>query len=407
MAPGAQAPKKDEVAPAGGAGAKPSVLSGSAKPFSPMGLASGPGRPSALTASAAPFVPRASTPGNLDPSAKAFVPGAARTPGSASATPSSQMIPRANTMPTPTGADAADAFPTSPSAPPAGEPAAAAPLRKAAAPWAPKSPRGLPKPEEAAAPADEAAAAAAPASSAPAAAPGKALWRPRGGAPAAEGDENEKPADAPAAPAAPAAPSPTLSTPAATPSTLAKKVTSLAESWTLWYRPAAAPNANGDWQSNLKSIITFDDVQTFWRVYNSIKAPSALTKGATYYLFRKGVEPAWEDKTCEQGGEWKVWLPAGKRADTDTLWVMFTLQCIGEQFLNSADICGIAVETRSKADRVCVWTSTTEKTRTMALGREVKKTLKGYIPQDQPLCFTSVKRSLNGGDKEVDYCIAD
>ena len=98
--------------------------------------------------------------------------------------------------------------------------------------------------------------------------------------------------------------------------------------WTLWYRPVTNPSlttTSDSWAGALKDVFTFHDVETFWSLFGKVKAPTALTKGATYYLFRSGVQPAWEDPVCERGGEWKVWLNTPRRADVDTIWVMLAL----------------------------------------------------------------------------------
>eukprot|EP01060_Flectonema_neradi_P000256 TRINITY_DN1017_c4_g1_i1.p1 TRINITY_DN1017_c4_g1~~TRINITY_DN1017_c4_g1_i1.p1 ORF type:complete len:408 (+),score=73.26 TRINITY_DN1017_c4_g1_i1:165-1388(+) len=177
--------------------------------------------------------------------------------------------------------------------------------------------------------------------------------------------------------------------------------------WSLWYRSASKPNETTDsWQGGLKPIYEMSTVETFWGVFNRIKAPSSLTKGATYYLFRKDIKPMWEDPECCQGGEWKVWLPqAPRKTDVDAVWIMLTLQCIGEQFSTAKDVCGCAVETRAKNDRISLWTKTTDKTRSMAIGRQLKQLLSAFVPADQPYVFTFHSKALSGNDKDASYFI--
>ncbi|KAJ9465463.1 Eukaryotic translation initiation factor 4E [Diplonema papillatum] len=177
--------------------------------------------------------------------------------------------------------------------------------------------------------------------------------------------------------------------------------------WTLWYTSGRKPDSSADWKDGLKSIFDIADVETFWGVLDHTRAPSALEKGATYYLFRKDIKPAWEDATCRRGGEWKMWLPPGRKLDIDSIWILLTLQCIGEQYAHSDDVCGVAVETRAKGDRVALWTKTTEKARTMAIGREFKRVLAGSVPAEQPLCFTSHTNALCGNEKDASYFLAD
>ena len=33
--------------------------------------------------------------------------------------------------------------------------------------------------------------------------------------------------------------------------------------------------------------------------------------GADFHLFKEGVEPKWEDPSCEHGGKWTVLVPKG------------------------------------------------------------------------------------------------
>lgn len=59
-------------------------------------------------------------------------------------------------------------------------------------------------------------------------------------------------------------------------------------------------------------------------LYNNIAAPSKLQHGMDMHLFKKGVEPKWEDKSCVHGGCWRVQLPPAKGAKqnlTDTAWL--------------------------------------------------------------------------------------
>lgn len=51
-----------------------------------------------------------------------------------------------------------------------------------------------------------------------------------------------------------------------------------------------------------------------------------LPPKANYYLFKRGVKPAWEDEANAKGGKWSIQLPREKsRAGIDTLW-LFTVR---------------------------------------------------------------------------------
>jgi hypothetical protein len=44
-------------------------------------------------------------------------------------------------------------------------------------------------------------------------------------------------------------------------------------------------------------------------LYNNIKAPSQLQPMATYYLFKDGIQPKWEDPKNAHGGSWNCLAP--------------------------------------------------------------------------------------------------
>ncbi len=58
-------------------------------------------------------------------------------------------------------------------------------------------------------------------------------------------------------------------------------------------------------------------------LYNNIKPPSWVSSGADFHLFKKGIEPKWEDPRCEHGGKWTVLVPKGPntKQTMDTYWL--------------------------------------------------------------------------------------
>lgn len=47
-------------------------------------------------------------------------------------------------------------------------------------------------------------------------------------------------------------------------------------------------------------------------LYNNIKTPGQLSPNATYYLFKEGIEPKWEDPKNAKGGVWTASIPTNK-----------------------------------------------------------------------------------------------
>ncbi len=58
-------------------------------------------------------------------------------------------------------------------------------------------------------------------------------------------------------------------------------------------------------------------------LYNNIKPPSWLGPNTDFHLFKEGVEPKWEDPTCEHGGKWTVLIPRSpnNKQTLDTYWL--------------------------------------------------------------------------------------
>ncbi len=53
-------------------------------------------------------------------------------------------------------------------------------------------------------------------------------------------------------------------------------------------------------------MLTFSTVEEFWRLFNAIKPPSALSIKQDLHLFRAGIAPEWEDRQNKDGGKWTV-----------------------------------------------------------------------------------------------------
>jgi hypothetical protein len=83
----------------------------------------------------------------------------------------------------------------------------------------------------------------------------------------------------------------------------------------------------------------------FGSLYNNIKPPSWLGPNTDFHLFKEGVEPKWEDPTCEHGGKWTVLIPRSpnNKQTLDTYWlnavgthrVLLPAWCAGVLFAHS------------------------------------------------------------------------
>jgi len=130
----------------------------------------------------------------------------------------------------------------------------------------------------------------------------------------------------------------------------------LQNDWTLWY---FKNDRQKSWELNLKEVITFSTVEDFWALYNHIEKVSHLGNGCDYSLFKKGIQPAWEDPANEKGGRW-IFTVAKQfsKQSLDTFWLEVLMCLVGESFgENGVIVNGAVVNIRPKADKISVWLS--------------------------------------------------
>jgi translation initiation factor 4E len=154
----------------------------------------------------------------------------------------------------------------------------------------------------------------------------------------------------------------------------------LQNKWKFWY---FENNKDKSWEDNLRVVSEFYTVEDFWSIYNHIKNASELRPGCSYFVFKDGIKPMWEDPVNRPGGRWLVSFDRRQRQQLDNLWlevvsdsmnkgkwlllefkiiryfVCLQLLClIGEAFDDDGDdICGVVVDVRGKMDKISIWTS--------------------------------------------------
>jgi len=158
--------------------------------------------------------------------------------------------------------------------------------------------------------------------------------------------------------------------------------------WTLWYD---AQLANGkrpaQWGENMKEVYTFTTVEDFWRMYNNIALASQIQQGCSFSLFKKGIEPKWEDPKNEKGGKWTVMVPKNRNL-LDTLWLWSILACIGQVLEddNEEQVTGVVVNIRKGQDKIQLWTSDVDaEDATLKIGHRLKKALE--LPDSEKIGY--------------------
>eukprot|EP00877_Chromochloris_zofingiensis_P007497 jgi/Chrzof1/2/Cz01g00030.t1 len=168
--------------------------------------------------------------------------------------------------------------------------------------------------------------------------------------------------------------------------------------WTLWFDNPSVKQSVAKFGQGLRAVYSFDTVEDFWCLYNNIKTPSQLQPSATYYLFKDGIEPKWEDPRNANGGSWTANVPrtANGKQILDAWWLHAVLACIGEQFDEGDEVCGVCVNIRSSKDRIELWSKTAaNEALQTSVGKQLKQLLD--VPESNKLGFIVFSDKLGGG----------
>ncbi|OWZ07907.1 Eukaryotic initiation factor 4E [Phytophthora megakarya] len=146
--------------------------------------------------------------------------------------------------------------------------------------------------------------------------------------------------------------------------------------WVLWYDNPKKRHSTESWEENLKNVYTFSTVEDFWCLYNNILAPTKLSIGSNYHLFKDGIRPMWEDPINAKGGKWIFTNPRSRKARLDECWLYVMLSLIGETLQDEDDVCGAVVSVRKAQDRIAIWSATANaEDRQKAIGRGFRQAL--------------------------------
>ncbi|KAG8084428.1 hypothetical protein GUJ93_ZPchr0010g9493 [Zizania palustris] len=71
------------------------------------------------------------------------------------------------------------------------------------------------------------------------------------------------------------------------------------------------------YEDNIKKIIDFSTVESFWVCYCHLARPSSLPSPTDLHLFKEGIRPLWEDPANRNGGKWIIRF---KKAVSGRFW---------------------------------------------------------------------------------------
>ena len=131
----------------------------------------------------------------------------------------------------------------------------------------------------------------------------------------------------------------------------------LQNAYVLWFSKRGGGKAanHQTYDQNLRSIGSFNSVESFWALYSYLVRPSDLSSYSDFHLFKDGIKPMWEDEANKEGGKWIVRLRKGLAS---RFWENLILAILGEQFMVGDEICGAVVSIRVHEDIISVWNRT-------------------------------------------------
>ena len=160
--------------------------------------------------------------------------------------------------------------------------------------------------------------------------------------------------------------------------------------WTLWFDSHQKGQSQSTYGQSRRRVYTFQTVEDFWRLFNNVKAPSEFSPNTDYCLFKEGIEPEWEDPRNEKGGSWTINpKDVGKQQqDVDDMWLQGVMACIGDQFEESDEICGLMVSVRTRGNRMQLWTRTAgNEEAQLSIAKQLKEYLS--IPAESQIAFNA------------------
>uniref|UniRef100_A0A2H1WC62 eIF-4F 25 kDa subunit n=1 Tax=Spodoptera frugiperda TaxID=7108 RepID=A0A2H1WC62_SPOFR len=145
----------------------------------------------------------------------------------------------------------------------------------------------------------------------------------------------------------------------------------LQDEWSFWLLLGDKQN----WEDNLVELSNFNTVEDYWCLYHHMKVPSELRLGQDYMIFKKGIQPMWEDPQNKKGGRWLIMLDRLTNAQMDAIWADTVLILIGATLMCTDDISGVVVNVRDK-NKISVWMKTNDPESVLEVGRKLRKQFK-------------------------------
>jgi len=135
----------------------------------------------------------------------------------------------------------------------------------------------------------------------------------------------------------------------------------------------------------------FCTVQGFWRYWNNLDV-SKLPSNSNLRLFKKSINPSWEDPANVNGGKWAISV---SREDTAQFWLNCVLTLIGEQFQHSKDLCGVVLAIRGQGNNIQLWNTDANADKQLLLQTELELRSCLKLNKDSPIRYIAHSATLD------------
>ncbi|XP_065169892.1 eukaryotic translation initiation factor 4E type 2 isoform X2 [Atheta coriaria] len=155
----------------------------------------------------------------------------------------------------------------------------------------------------------------------------------------------------------------------------------LQHAYCLWYsrrpnlsaRAAAGQGYSSQGYSQALQLVgQVATVEQWWALYSHIIRLHDLPLHTDLHLFKKGIQPMWEDPANSKGGKWVIRVRKGQASRA---WENLCMAMLGEQFMAGNEICGVVVSVRYQEDLLSIWNRTASDQITTARIRDALKRL--------------------------------
>lgn len=143
------------------------------------------------------------------------------------------------------------------------------------------------------------------------------------------------------------------------------KLSLLPSRWALWYDSRDAIKKSVDteeFKKNLQQLTTYNSLQDFYVSWERTETRVAPDDQATYFVFKEGIEPLWEDPNNIEGGQWVILVQAKPANLQKTMiwWNALVAGMILGNFGCEDDICGASLSLRGWGHMITLWNRNSE-----------------------------------------------